>query len=96
MLRKRQRVVQRVDLLLFQPVDLADVGLHDPLQAGIVETMNAVIGYCRKTAPDFVCAARPRIEAANTVCDGPLNRRIVAGVKVKRTYPSGTSPVSTV
>jgi hypothetical protein len=39
MLRKWHFVIESVDLFLFQPVDLVDVGLHDPLQAGIVETV---------------------------------------------------------
>ena len=96
MLRKWHFVVKSLDLLLFQPVDLVNVGLHDPLQAGIVETVQAMIGYCCKAAPDFVRASGARIEAMNPVCDGPLNRRIIAGVKVKRTHPPGATPVPTV
>jgi len=54
MLRKWQFVVKGVDLLLLQPVDFIKVGLHDPQQAGIVETVQAIIGNSRKAAPDFV------------------------------------------
>ena len=96
MLRKWQFVVKGIDLLLFQPVDFVKVGLHDPHQAGIVETVQAIIGNSRKAAPDFMRSSGARIEALNTVCDGPLNRRIVTGVKVKRTHLPGTTPVPTV
>ena len=96
MLCKWHFVIESVDLFLFQPVDLVDVGLHDPLQAGIVETVQTMIGNCRKAASDFMRSSGARIEATNIVCDGPLNRRIIAGVKVKRTDSPGTTPIPTV
>ena len=96
MLRKWQFVVKGVDLLLLQPVDFIKVGLHDPQQAGIVETVQAIIGNGRKAAPDFVRSSGARIEALNAVCNSPLNRRIVTSVKVNRTHLPGTTPVPTV
>ena len=89
-------MVKSIDLLLFQPVDFVKVGLHDVQQGGIVEMVQAIVGNCRKAAPDFVRSSGARIEARNSVCDGPFDRRIIAGVKVKRTHLSGTTPVATV
>jgi hypothetical protein len=57
MLRKWQFVVKGIDLLLFQPVDFVKVGLHDPQQAGIVETVQAIIGNSPK--PRRILCAPP-------------------------------------
>ena len=96
MLGKWQLVAEGVDLLLLQPVDFINMGLHDSLQAMIIKTVQAKIGNSRKAAPDFVCASSAGIEALNFVCDGPLNRLIIAGVKVQRIYLPRATPVTAV
>jgi len=76
-------MVKGVYLFLLQAVDFIDVVLHDLQHAGVAEPMQTETGYGGKAAPDFMGAAGARVKAINAMVNGPLDGRIVAGIKMQ-------------
>jgi hypothetical protein len=95
-LSKRQFFVDGSDFLGFHVVDLADVGLEELGEAGVVEAVEGMVGGGGETASLFVLAARAGIEALDAVFDGPLNGLVVAGFKMEAVYFLAAAPVASV